>query len=447
MPHLTVPAVKAAKHSGRVTANGKARPERIGDAGGLYLQISPENTKSWLFRYSVAGKAREMGLGPVALADDKPGVTLAAARRQLVKLHEMLRDGVDPIAERDARRSSANAAAQAAAEKAKTFREVTALYLAAHEGTWRNPKHRQQWENTLATYAFPRFGDRPVAAVDTADVLAALEPIWKTKTETATRLRQRIEAVLDYATPRGWRAGENPARWRGHLEATLPKPGRVAKVQHHPALDWREAGAFMVALRQRRGVAARALEFAILTAARSGEMRGVRWSEIDLARRVWIVPAERMKAGREHRVPLSAAAVAVLEAVADLRDGDTPDPLVFPGLRQGKPLSENTPNEVLKRMNATLSNGAIRWRDPVTGAPITSHGFRSTFRDWTAEHTNFPRDLAEKALAHVVADSTEAAYQRRDMLERRAVMMEAWADFCANPMKPAEVLPLRRAAG
>lgn len=419
---LTVAAVKAAKHSGRETEQGKMRPERIGDGGGLYLQISPENTKSWLFRYTHGGKAREMGLGPVAVADDKPGVTLAAARKQLVTLHTLLRDGIDPIADRDARR--------AAAARGKTFREVADLYLAAHEDGWKNPKHRQQWKNTLATYAFPRFGDWPVAEVDTAAVMAVLEPIWRTKTETATRLRQRIEAVLDYAAPRGWRTGENPARWRGHLEAMLAKPGKIAKVEHHAALPWAEVGAFMTALRQRVGVAARCLEFTILTAARSGEARGARWSEIDLARRVWTIPGERMKAGREHRVPLSPAAVAILETVAELRDADAPDPLVFPGLRQGKPLSENTLNEVLRRMK----------RDE-----LTVHGFRSTFRDWVAESTRFPRELAEKALAHVLADATEAAYQRSDMLARRAQMMDAWAAFCARPARAAEVVPLHAA--
>jgi integrase len=375
MTNLTVPEVKAARHSGRTTENGKKRPERLGDGDGLYLQISPEHTKSWLFRYSFAGKAREMGLGKVAVADNKPGVTLAAARRKVVELHALLREGIDPIAQRDARKASMAAEAQAAAARAKTFREVTELYLAAHESAWKNAKHRQQWENTLAAYAFPHFGDRSVAEVDTADVLAALEPIWKTKTETATRLRQRIETVLDFATPRGWRSGENPARWRGHLEATLPKPGKIAKVQHHAALPYGEAGAFMAALRQREGVAARALEFGILTAARSGEVRGARWSEIDLARRIWTVPADRMKAGREHRVPLSPAAVAILEVVADLRDAEAEDPLVFPGLRQGQPLSENTLNEVLKRMKRP---------------DLTVHGFRSTFRDWAAEVSQSP---------------------------------------------------------
>ncbi|WP_270937193.1 tyrosine-type recombinase/integrase [Falsiroseomonas oryzae] len=436
MTNLTVAEVKAARHSGRKTEHGKVRPERISDAHGLYLQLAPGAEagkaagKSWLFRYSFAGKAREMGLGKVSLADDKPGVTLGAARRKVTELHAKLRDGIDPIAERDARFASAKAEAQAAAARTKTFREVTDLYLAAHEATWKNVKHRQQWENTLATYAFPHFGDRPVADVDTAAVLAALEPIWKTKTETATRLRQRIETVLDFATPRGWRSGENPARWRGHLEATLPKPGKIAKVEHHAALPWAEAGAFMVALRQREGVAARALEFGILTAARSGEVRGARWSEIDLARGVWVVPGDRMKAGREHRVPLSAAAVAILRTMADLRDAEAPDPLVFPGLRQGKPLSENTLNEVLKRMKRP---------------DLTVHGFRSTFRDWAAERSQFPRELAEKALAHVLGDATEAAYQRGDMFEKRRRMMDAWAEFCARAAKPAEVVPLRAA--
>jgi integrase len=338
---------------------------------------------------------------------------------------------MDPIAAREAKRATA-AAAEVEPVRGKTFRDVTDLYIAAHEATWKNPKHRQQWRNTLATYAFPHFGDRLIEAVDTGAVMDALEPVWLVKTETATRLRGRIEAVLDYATARGWRSGENPARWRGHLANLLAKPGKIAKVQHHAALPWGEAGAFLATLRQRHGIAARALEFCILTAARSGEARGARWSEFDLVRGVWTVPAKRMKAGREHRVPLSSAAVAVLREVMPLRDGEAPDPLVFPGRVQGKPLSENTMNEVLERMGR---------------GDLTVHGFRSTFRDWVAEATQFPRELAEKALAHVLADATEAAYQRGDMIEKRAKLMDAWAGYCARPAQPAEVLPLARRAG
>jgi integrase len=455
MPKLTAAGVLAAHHSGRSTAGGKVRPERVHDGEGLYLQLAPGAKggslakKSWLFRYSLGGAAREMGLGRVFAGrkdeteDDRSRrlpreKTLAEARDAARRAHGLAYAGIDPMQEigpravRERNLASRRAEAEAAKPKGKTFREVARLYLDAHGDQWKNPKHLQQWKNTIATYALPHFGDRPVAEVDTAAVLEALNPIWKTKTETATRLRQRIEAVLSFATPLGWRSGENPARWKGHLDAMLAKPGKIAKVRHHPALPWGETGAFMALLRQREGVAARALEFCILTAARVSEVRGARWSEMDLAARVWNVPAARMKSGREHRVPLAPAALAVLEAVAPLRDAEDPDPLVFPGRRAGKTLSENTPKEVLKRMG----------RDD-----LTAHGFRSTFCDWAAEHTQFPRELAEKALSHVLADETEAAYQRGDMLARRAKLMDAWAAYCAKPAKAAEVVTLRTARG
>ena len=292
------------------------------------------------------------------------------------------------------------------------------LYVADHEAAWRNAKHRAQWRSTIATYAFPAFGDQPVAAVDTGDVMKALGPIWRAKPETAGRLRGRIEAVLDYATAREWRRGENPARWRGHLSKLLPARGKIARVQHHAALPWKEAGAFMAALRAEQGVAARALEFVVLTAARTGEALGARWAELDMDGRVWTVPAGRMKAQKEHRVPLSDPAMALLMRMAEFRPADANDDYVFPGQRKGKPLSDMALTMLLRRMGR---------------ADLTVHGFRSTFRDWCAEATSHPREVAEAALAHTVKDKVEAAYRRSDLFEKRARLMDEWADWCGHP--------------
>lgn len=306
---------------------------------------------------------------------------------------------------------------------------MAGLYIAANEAGWRNAKHRAQWVATLEAYAYPHMGDLPAGAVETAHVMAALEPIWREKPETASRLRGRIEAVLDYAKARGWREGENPARWRGHVANMLPARGKVAKVKHHAALPWREIGGFMATLRAGSGLAARALELAILTAARSGEVLNARWSEIDLEEAVWTVPAERMKAGREHRVPLSAPAVALLRELLPLRDAERGD-WVFPGARPGRPLSNMALEMLLRRMKRS---------------DLTAHGFRSTFRDWCAEQTAFDRDTAEMALAHVVRDKVEAAYRRGDVFEKRRRLMDEWAAFCAKPPASGEVVPIRRA--
>ena len=304
-------------------------------------------------------------------------------------------------------------------------------YIAAHEASWRNAKHRQQWRNTLDTYADPILGKLPVAQVEVGDVMRVLEPLWREKTETASRLRGRIESVLDYATARGWRSGENPARWRGHLDNLLPARSKVAKVEHHAALPWREIGAFMAALAEEEGVSALALRFAILTAARTGEVIGARWSEIDMQAAVWTVPADRMKAAREHRVPLSDAALDVLREVAKLRTEPEADGFVFPGGKAGKPLSSMALLMLLRRMER---------------GDLTAHGFRSTFRDWCAEATNYPREVAEAALAHTLRDKTEAAYQRGDLMEKRRRLMAEWATFCARPAPAGEVVPLRLGA-
>jgi integrase len=387
------------------------QPGRYGDGDGLWLQVRSAERRSWLFRYMLRGKARAMGLGPIDL------VSLADARTATRECRQLLLAGVDPL---EYRRHTL-----ARATTVKTFTEVADLFLTAHDAGWKNDKHRTQWRSTLATYAKPVFGDKAVVAIDTGDVMAALEPIWLVKTETASRVRGRIEAVLDYASARSWREGDNPARWRGHLSNLLPARSKVAAVEHHAALPWREMAEFMADLRGRDGAGARALEFAILTAARSGEVRGMRWGELDFVEQCWNVPGVRMKAKRDHRVPLSGAALAVLSTM--MLPGEKPNSaaLVFGSAKPGKLLSDMTLTAVLRRMGR---------------GDLTAHGFRSSFRDWASEATAFPGELAEAALAHVVRDKTEAAYRRGDLFNRRRQLMDAWAEYCARPVLPPEVV-------
>lgn len=392
------------------------KPGYYGDGAGLWLQVSASGSKSWIFRYTLAGKQREMGLGSLVT------LSLAEARGRAKTCRQLLLDGNDPIA----LRKSERIAGVAERTKAMTFDQCAEAYIQAHRAGWKNAKHAGQWESTLTTYASPIIGALPVAEVDTALVVKVLEPIWQTKTETATRVRGRIEKVLDWATVGKYRAGENPARWRGHLENLLANPNKVAKVAHHPALPWPEVGAFMKLLREQAGASARALEFAILTAARSGEVRGATWAEIDLDAGLWVVPAERIKMGKEHRVPLSPVAIKLLKKLP--REGE----LVFAGIREDVALSDMSLTAVLRRMKRT---------------DITVHGFRSTFRDWCAESTNFPREVCEHALAHSLPDKVEAAYRRGDLLDKRTQLMKAWADYCAlsaGENANASVTPIRR---
>lgn len=382
----------------------KAAPGTHADGRGLYLEVKPAGTRSWLLRYQIAGRRREMGLGPY------PEVPLERARAKALEARARIADGKDPLATRGDRAP-------------RTFRVAAAELIRAKRPGWENPKHAAQWEATLATYAFPVLGDLTVAHIDTDAVLQVLSPVWAEKPETATRVRQRIEAVLDYARARGWREGENPARWRGHLDKLLAKRSDVARVEHHPALPWREMGAFMALLRGQEGIAARALEFTILTACRTGEVIGARWPEVDLEARTWSVPAERMKARRLHRVPLSSQALDLLRALPRVAGED----FLFPGGRAGRPLSNAAMLATLKRMKR---------------GDLTTHGFRSSFRDWTAEQTGFPRELAEAALAHVLRDKTESAYQRGDLLERRRKLMQAWGDYCGRNGEAATVRTL-----
>jgi integrase len=375
-------------------------PGYYGDGGGLYLLVGPTGAKSWIFRFRKAGTLREMGLGPLHT------IGLADAREKARECRRLRLEGQDPIEIRRAKRQEDTIDAA----KAMTFKACAERYIAAHEAGWRSSVHAKQWPSTLQTYVYPVFGSLPVRAVDVGLVMKAIEPIWSTKPETAGRVRGRIEAVLDWATARGYRQGENPARWKGHLENLLPKKSKVRRVEHHAALPYAELAEFMVELRQQEGIAARALEFTILTAARTGEALGAKWSEIDFKTRLWTVPVERMKAGKEHRVPLSDAAMAVLEGMQDLREGD----FVFPGGRARLPLSN------MSMLMALLRLGR---------GDLTAHGFRSTFSDWSSECTNFPAEVREMALAHAVGDKVEAAYRRGDLFEKRRQVMDAWAGF------------------
>lgn len=403
---------KVAKELSATEVRRKTKPgfHAVGGVSGLLLRVSPTGARSWILRVMVGKKRRDIGLGGF------PTVTLADAREKAREARRLIEKGIDPADRRKAARM-----ALAAAQDAMTFSQATEAFLRAKEHEWRNPKHRDQWYSTLSTYAFPVMGSLPVAEVSLRHVVDALEPIWTTKTETAKRLRGRIESVLAWATVSGHRTGDNPARWRGHLDAVLPAPSKVSRVRHHRALPWTELGPFMAGLRQREGMAARALEFAILTAARSGEVRMATWDEIDLEARCWTVPADRMKAGREHRVPLSGAAVALLEALPRMADS----PYVFPAPRGGA-LSDMSISAVCRRMK-------------VDAVP---HGFRSTFRDWCAERTNYPREVAEMALAHRIPDAVEAAYRRGDLYAKRARLMDEWARWCEAPAPAGEVLQI-----
>lgn len=386
-------------------------PGRYPDGGGLYLVVSGPAARSWFFRYERGGKQQGIGLGSAY------DVSLADARAKAADLRKLLAAGDDPRAVRKA----AEEARAAAAANALTFRECAEAYIRAHAPSWRNAKHAAQWASTLTTYVYPSIGHLAVAAVDTPAVLKIIEPLWSTKTETASRVRGRIEAVLDYATAIHRRFGPNPAAWRGNLAKLLPARNRVAQVEHHPALSFDQIPTFMADLRSKAGVAAAALEFNILTAARSGETRGLRWSEIDLGTSTWTVPASRMKARKEHRVPLPLRAVAILEGMLPEDGSVDPDAFVFPGAKRATALSDMSLTAVLRRM---------------TRDDVTVHGFRSTFRDWCAERTSYPREIAEAALAHTVGNKVEAAYRRGDALEKRRKMMEAWSTFCAS--KPAD---------
>lgn len=377
------------------------QPGYYGDGAGLWLQVTKSGGRSWVFRFRFCSKNREMGLGPLHT------VSLAQARDKALLCRQILLDGKDPIEERKYQQLQTYSAS---AQK-KTFIECAQSYIAAHQSGWKNPKHAKQWTSTLQTYAFPVIGDLPVELVDTSLLLQVLEPIWHTKTETATRIRNRIELVLDWAAAHNYRSGENPARWKGHMDKLLPARSKLQKVEHFSALDYRDAPQFMKQLQKREGISARAVEFTILTVARSGEVRGALWHEINFEERLWIIPAQRMKMNKEHRVPLSVQTLELLNQLPRLANCD----LIFPGAKLGKSLSDMSLTAVLKRMGY---------------GHITMHGFRSTFRDWAGEVTHYPREVIEHALAHKLADEVEAAYQRGDLLDKRRALMMDWSSYC-----------------
>src|SRR5664280_559609 len=388
-------------------------PGMLADGDGLYLQVSNASSKSWIFRYRLNGKTREMGLGPLK------GVSLAAAREKARGCRAQLADGVDPLAARQAEQ------ARHATDDAKTitFDQCGEAFIKAHGGSWKNARHHEQWKSTLETYVSPVFGSLPVQNVDVSLVMKVLEPIWTTKPETAARIRGRIESVLNWAKERGYRSGENPAQWKGHLDNLLPARSKIKTIKHHAALPYDQTAEFMKTLRVQDGVAALALEFTILNAARTGEVIGALWNEIDFNAKIWTVPASRMKSNREHRVPLSKQALAIL---GKLEKGN-PEEHVFAG-RPGGSLSNMALLMLLRRMKHT---------------ELTAHGFRSTFRDWAAERTNFQAEVAEAALGHVVGDKVELAYRRGDFFEKRRRLMDAWGKFATKRHDGNTVLPLR----
>jgi integrase len=373
------------------------------DGGGLYLQITRTGAKSWLYRFMLNGQARAMGLGATHI------VSLKEAREAALECRKIVAGGIDPIESRRAERAEQ----AASTAKVMTFRQCAEQYIADHQSGWKNPKHGSQWQNTLVSYVYPVFGDLPVEEVDTNLVIKAVKPIWETKTETASRVRGRIESVLNWAKARNLRDGENPAQWKGHLNNLLPAKSKVQKVEHFSALDYQDIGQFMEELRKQQNVSSLGLQLLILTAARTGEVRGAKWSELDLANKLWTIPAERTKTSTEHRVPLSPSAINILMEVEKLKDSD----FVFPGGKPRTPLSDGAFIQLLKRMDRK---------------GITAHGFRSSFRDWVAEQTAYPRDVAEMALGHATPNKVEAAYLRTDFFDKRRRLMDDWDTYCST---------------
>ena len=396
-----------------------AKPGRHADGGGLHLLVKESGARSWVYRFMLNGKSRDIGLGTAG----PDGISLADARDARDALRLKVKAGIDPLEERQREAAEALATAQAAQVAGITFKAVAETYIGANEGSWRNDKHRQQWKNTLATYVYPVIGELPVAEVGTAHVLQILEPIWKAKAETASRVRGRMETILDAAKARGYRDGENPARWRGHIAQILPVRSRLTR-GHHKAMPYEAIPAFVGALHKREAVAALALEYTILTAARTGEVIGAKWDEVDLDKAVWTIPASRMKAGKEHRVPLSPRAVEILKATQGLRKE-----WLFPASKGGS-MSSMAMSMLLRRMNVD----------------VTVHGFRSGFRDWSAECTGYAHEVAEMALAHTIENKVERAYRRGDLFDKRRRLMDDWAAYCATiPAAGVNVTPIRKA--
>ena len=406
-----------AKFVGKLTMLAVAKAKKKGfyaDGGCLYLQVKDSGAKSWLMRFMVNGKTQAMGLGSIH------SVTLAEAREKATECRKLLSNGINPVDARKALQSKE----QSQVARSMTFEQCGQAYIEAHKEGWSNPKHIYQWNQSLTTYAYPTLGKHPVQDIDIALVMKVLEPIWKKKTETATRLRGRIESILDWAIVREYRQGENPARWRGRLENLLPKPSKVQKVRHYPALPYKDIQDFMTVLKKESGLAAKALELAILTTTRTSETLKAKWTEFDLKQKIWTIPAERIKTRKTHRVPLSAPALAILKELNESNAGD----YVFPGSKRNKPLSDMAMLMLLRRMKHD---------------DITVHGFRSTFRDWAAEQTNHSREVAEMCLSLAIGDKVEAAYRRGDLFEKRQQLMDEWARYCYQPKAKGNVVKLR----
>lgn len=404
-----------ARHTRRLTDLKVKSLKQAGmhlDGDGLYLRITDGGTKSWIFRFKFSGRLRDMGCGKY------PTVGLAGAREMAADAYALVQRGIDPI---EARKVQAE---PAPAKHIVTFAEAAERYVAAHEGNWRNVKHRQQWRNTLTDFAYPIIGKSDVAVIATDDVLRILEPIWQTKAETASRVRGRIEIVLNWAKVRKLRDGDNPAAWRGHLAHLLPARNKKRTVKHHAAMPWAEVPAFISELRDSDAAGAKALVMTILCALRRAEVMESVWDEFDLPARLWTIPKERMKGGVAFRVPLTGAVMAILDDLPQLHGS----PYVFPGLRKGRPLSHPVMLELLRKMRPGL----------------TVHGFRSSFRDWAGDATNFPRDTVEMCLAHTIDSDVEAAYRRSDMIEKRRTVMDAWASFCGRGTTDGKVVPIGR---
>ena len=427
---------KPAKEMSAVEVKRLSRPgmHAVGGVTGLLHRITDTGARGWVLRVRYAGKRRNYGLGGY------PDVTLAQARERAREIKDSLFQGIDLIAERRA----AEDARRAAEAKRLTFADAAARYHKAKATEFRSAKHRRDWISSLETHAIPLIGDIPVADIEMGHVLKVLEPIWQKRTETATRVRQRIESVLKWAKVSGYRDGENPARWSDNLEIALPTPSKIQKVRHMSALPWRRVPEFMAALREREGMGARALEFAILTAARSGEVRGATWDEISMEARTWTIPPDRIKAGRSHTVPLSDDAVALLEAVPRMAGSN----LVFTAARGG-PVSDATLSATVKRMHgASIEAGGEGWTDADTGRPVVPHGFRSSFKEWAREASAYPDEVSELALAHVNNDATRAAYARGALLEKRARLMTDWARFTREGMpQGGDVVAIREVQG
>jgi integrase len=392
-----------------------AKPGLHADGGNLYLRRGEDGTSNWIFRFAVRGRSRDMGLGSTIT------VSLNEARDAALACRKLLRQGIDPIEHRRAQRAAQTI------ERARqmTFDQCAEAFIASHRSGWRGARVAALWTTTLKEYASPVLGPLPVAAIDVALVMKVLQPVWTTKPETAGRLRGRIERILSWAKVRGYREGENPARWRGHLDHLLPARSKVRKVEHRPALPYAEIASFMAELRERDGISPRAIEFLILTAARTNEVLGATVDEFDLEAGVWTVPAARMKSDRAHRVPLSAPAIAIVKQMMAVREGE----YLFPGGRHGRPLSATALLEMLQRR--------------IGRTDLTVHGFRATFKTWATERSNFQREVVEAALAHAAGDALEAAYMRGDIFEKRRRLMSGWAAFCMRPPIAASVVPLR----